>query len=39
VGFNDREDAAEAYCRVPPHEDTVPQSAEKGGKSGVMSTL
>ena len=23
--------AVKAYCRVPPHEDTVPQSAERGG--------
>jgi len=25
------EDAVKSYRRVPPHEDTVPQSAEKGG--------
>jgi len=24
------EDAVIAYCRVPPHGDTVPQSAEEG---------
>ena len=27
------EDAVKAYCRVPPHEDTLPQSAEFSGGS------